>query len=387
VSALRLESLGSKALAEALAERGYPAAQADATADGVRSVVLVLDALTEPTRETLLREAAPRGIACVTGRDWAMLAGGVSALAGLVRPDTATLPAEIVVPIASALAEPPAEWSMARGRVSLDRPCVAGIVNVTPDSFSDGGRYLDPAAALGHAEALVTEGADVLDVGAESTRPGRPTPVGVEEEWRRLEPVLTGLAVRMPHVPVSVDTVHAETARRALAAGAWAINDVSGLRLEPDLAAVCAEYGAGLVLMHSRGDVTDMATYDHARYGHVAGAVAAELRAGVRLAEERGVARERIVLDPGLGFAKKPEHNLALLRDLGTIAGLGAPVMVGPSRKRFLGVVTGREVQDRDEATAAACVVAYLAGAALFRVHAVGPAREALALAHAVRSA
>jgi dihydropteroate synthase len=115
--------------------------------------------------------------------------------------------------------------------------------------------------------------------------------------------------------------------------------------------------------------------------------VAAELRAGVRLAEERGVARERIVLDPGLGFAKKPEHNLALLRDLGTIAGLGAPVMVGPSRKRFLGVVTGREVQDRDEATAAACVVAYLAGAALFRVHAVGPAREALALAHAVRSA
>ncbi len=387
MSALRLESFGPRAVAEALTERGYPPAQADATADGVRSVVVVLDALAGPHRDLLLRETARRGIDCVTGPDWALLAGGVSALAGLVRPDTSVLPPDLAAPVAAALAEPTAEWRMARGTIVLDRPRIVGILNVTPDSFSDGGRYLDPAAALDHAESLVAEGADLLDVGAESTRPGRPTPVGFAEEWRRLEPVLTGLGVRLPHVPVTVDTVRAETARRALQLGVWAINDVSGLRLDPAIASVCAEHGAGLVLMHSRGDIADMATYDHARYGHVASAVAGELRQAKQAAVERGVADDRLVLDPGLGFAKRPEHNLALLRDVGTVAGLGAPVMVGPSRKRFLGVVTGREVAARDQATAAACVVAYLGGAALFRVHAVGSARDALAVAHAVRSA
>lgn len=387
MSALRLESLGSRALAEALTERGYPVAQADATAGGVRSVVVLLDELTEPNRELLLRETAGRGLDCVTGTDWVMLAGGRSAVAGLVRPDASVLPADLAAAIASTLTEPPTEWRMARGTVTLDRPRIAAILNVTPDSFSDGGRYLDPAAALDHAESLVAAGADLLDIGAESTRPGRPSPVGAAEEWRRLEPVLAGLAARLPDVPLTVDTVRAATARRALEAGAWAINDVSGLRLDPDVAGVCAEFGAGLVLMHSRGDISDMATYDHARYGHVAGAVAAELRAARQVAEGRGVAAAAIVLDPGLGFAKKPEHNLVLLRDIGTVVGLGAPVMVGPSRKRFLGVVTGREIDERDQATAAACVIAYLAGATLFRVHAVGPTRDALAVAHAVRSA
>jgi len=227
----------------------------------------------------------------------------------------------------------------------------------------------------------------MLDVGAESTRPGRTAPLDPEEEWRRLAPVLEAVASRFPTVPVSVDTVRSVTARRALAAGAWAINDVSGLRHDPEVAAACAERGAGLVLMHSRGDVSALADYGHARYGHVAAEVVHELRAAVRVAQQHGVTTDRIVLDPGLGFGKTPEHSLQVLRDLPMVAALGFPVMVGPSRKRFLGAVTGRDVDQRDPATAAACVTAYLGGAMLFRVHAVTPTRDALAVAHAVRSA
>jgi len=280
-----------------------------------------------------------------------------------------------------------AVWNTARGPIPLGRPLVVGILNVTPDSFSDGGQFLDPQAALAHAAALIEEGADLLDIGAESTRPGRPEPVFAKEEWCRLEPVLTGLVTRFPSVPLSVDTVKSEVARRALDAGAWIINDVSGLRLDPEIAAVCATRGAGLVLMHSRGAVTDMATYDHASYGNVVADVTHELAQAVRVAEGRGVERDRIVIDPGLGFAKRPEHNVDLLRHLDTIGSLGLPIMVGPSRKRFLGHITGRDVGDRDSATAAACVAAWFGGARLFRVHAVGVVRDALKVAHAVRPA
>ncbi len=387
MNALRIASLGPRALAEALTERGYPSAQADATAGGVRPVTLLLDGVASADRDIVLAEASRRGIDCVTGSGWVVLSGGVSALAGLARPAASAVTPSVAEAITTALGDPPGEWVMARGTVTLDRPRIVGIVNVTPDSFSDGGRFLDPDDALRHAKGLVADGADLLDIGAESTRPGRPKPIGAEEEWRRLGPVLSALAARLPEVPVTVDTVRAQTARRALEEGAWAINDVSALRLDPDLANVCAEYGAGLVLMHSRGDISQMATYDDARYGHVAGDVAEELRAALEVATRRGVRRERIVLDPGIGFSKTPEHNLALLRDLGTVAGLGPPLMVGPSRKRFLGVVTGRDVGERDQATAAACVVAYLGGASLFRVHAVRPTRDALAVAQAVRSA
>jgi dihydropteroate synthase len=209
----------------------------------------------------------------------------------------------------------------------------------------------------------------------------------VEEEWRRLAPVLGALEVRYPAVPVSVDTVKAETARRALDTGAWAINDVSGLRLDPAVADVCAAHDAGLILMHSRGSFAELASYAHASYGHVVAEVARELMNSAAAAAAAGLDRRRIVLDPGLGFAKTPEQNLELLRDLPSVAGLGYPVMVGPSRKRFLAVIDGREVLDRDLATAAACVTAYLGGAGLFRVHAVAPTRESLAVAHAVRSA
>lgn len=285
--------------------------------------------------------------------------------------------------VARGATQPAAAWEMRRGVVRLDQPVVVGIVNVTPDSFSDGGRYADPESALRHAEALVGQGARMLDLGSESTRPGTPAPVPPDEEWRRLEPVLAGVVQRFPDLPVSVDTVKAETARRALAAGAWAINDVSALRLDLGLADACAEHGAGLVLMHSRGTVATMATYEHAQYGDVAREVARELEAAVAVAGQRGVPAARIVLDPGLGFAKTPEQSYEALRGVPALARLGHAVMLGPSRKRFLGAATGRDVAERDVATAAACAIGWMLGARLFRVHAVGPARDALAVAAA----
>jgi dihydropteroate synthase len=270
---------------------------------------------------------------------------------------------------------------MRRGLVPLEQPAVVGIINVTPDSFSDGGQYLEPDQALARAEALVAAGAAMLDLGAESTRPGTRLPVPEDEEWRRLEPALTAVVARFPEVPVSVDTVKSGVARRALEAGAWVINDVSGLRLDPAVADACAGAGAGLILMHSRGDVSTMATYQHARYADVAADVADELRAAVVLAEGRGVPRERIVLDPGLGFAKTPEQSYQALRGVPSLVGMGHTVMIGPSRKRFLGAATGRDVSGREVATAAACALGWVLGARLFRVHEVGPTRDALAVA------
>jgi dihydropteroate synthase len=274
-----------------------------------------------------------------------------------------------------------AAWEMGRGAISLERPVVVGIVNITPDSFSDGGRHLEPERALAHAEQLVAEGAAMLDLGAESTRP-HTTPVSDDEEWRRLEPVLTGVVRRFPALPVSVDTVNATTAKRALDAGAWAINDVSALRLDAGIADACAEHAAGLILMHSRGDVRTMATYEHATYQDVTADVSRELQAAMTQAERRGVPRDRLVLDPGLGFSKTPEQSYQVLGGLPVLTRLG-PVMIGPSRKRFLGTATGRDVADRDVATAAACVVGWMLGARLFRVHAVAPARDALAVTYA----
>ncbi len=239
-------------------------------------------------------------------------------------------------------------------------------------------------AAIRHAEQLASEGAGMLDVGAESTRPGA-SRVPPEEEWRRLHPVLEALARRLPAVGLSVDTTRSATAARALEAGAWAINDVSGLRLDPGIADACARHGAGLVLMHSRGSVEDMASYALADYrDDVATEVARELEEAVHRAVTRGVSRERVVVDPGLGFAKTPEQSVATLRGLATLARLGLPIMVGPSRKRFLGEITGRDLHQRDIATAAACAVAYLHGASIFRVHAVAPAKDALAVARAL---
>jgi dihydropteroate synthase len=375
---------------EALIARGVPAVRAEATAAGLQPAAVVLDGVPDELGERVARAAAAQGLACAAGGGWLLLAGDAARLAALIRPDVEGLPTDVREALGVALRgsmEPAAAWVTARGTVVLDAPAMVGILNVTPDSFSDGGRYLAPGAALRHAAALLDAGATAIDVGAESTRPGRPAPVPLEEEWRRLAPVIPELARRFPTTPLSVDTVKAETARRALAEGAWAINDVTGLRHDPAIARVCAAHGAGLVLMHSRGALAELATYDHASYGDVMQDVAGELGAAAVRAQDAGVAREAIVLDPGLGFGKRPGHNYAVLRRLDALVMLGYPVMVGPSRKRFLGAVVGKEPAERDLATAAACVVAYERGARLFRVHAVAETREALLIAHAVESA
>jgi dihydropteroate synthase len=289
------------------------------------------------------------------------------------------------MPIAPA-AQP--DWLTARGTLDLARPRVVGILNVTPDSFWDGGRHDTVRHALDHAARLVEEGADVLDVGGESTRPGA-RPVDAAEERARVIPIIEAIADRWPAVAISVDTVKAEVARAALEAGAGIINDVSALRLDPAMAGVIARAGAGVILMHSRGGVAEMASYGLAEYGpDPVAIIAAELEEAARRAVVADIAPSAVVLDPGLGFAKRTDHSVALLAQLDRIVALGRPVMVGPSRKRFVGdVAGGLAAEARLEGTIAACVAALLAGARLFRVHDVAPVRRALAVAEAVREA
>lgn len=274
-------------------------------------------------------------------------------------------------------------WRTARRSLPLDTSLVVGIINVTPDSFSDGGRHFDPADAVRAGLGMREAGADVLDVGGESTRPGASQP-DEAEELRRIIPVIERL-VREVGLPVSVDTRRSGVARRAIEAGAEIVNDVSGLTRDPEMARAVADTGAGVVIMHMRGEPATMDA--HARYGDVAAEVAGELSEHRGRALIAGVAPEAIVLDPGLGFAKNVEHNLTLLNRLDAIVALNHPVMVGPSRKRFLGAVTGSGVAERDAATAAACVAARFRGASLFRVHDVAAAREALTVADAILTA
>lgn len=277
-------------------------------------------------------------------------------------------------------------WKHATGEITLDRPRIMGILNVTPDSFSDGGEYFSLGAAVAHAERLVAEGADLLDVGGESTRPQGARPVDVREELRRVVPVVEAIRTRLPDVPISVDTVKSDVAEAVLSVGASIINDVSGCRLDGRMAGVCAAHGAGVVLMHSRGSIPDMATFVHATYGaDVVGEVAEELRERVAAANEGGVECARIVVDPGIGFAKRSEHSLAVLAGLERIAALGLPVLVGASRKRFIGEITGVSVAaERGVGSAAAHVAALERGARIFRVHDVQMNREALAVSWAI---
>ena len=262
-------------------------------------------------------------------------------------------------------------------------PYLMGIVNVTPDSFSDGGLHAGPAAAVAHAERLVAEGADLLDVGGESTRPGAAdVPPAVEEA--RVVPVLEALRARGCAVPISVDTRHAEVARAALRAGASMVNDVTGLA-DDAMAEAVAAAGVPAVIMHGRGTPRDMAR--RALYGDVVADVERELEEAMARAVARGVREERIVLDPGLGFAKTAEHCVALLAALPRLRRLGRPLLVGPSRKSFIGRITGAEVQDRLPGTLAAVTVAVIHGAELHRVHDVAAARQAGALAAAIRDA
>jgi dihydropteroate synthase len=245
------------------------------------------------------------------------------------------------------------------------RPLVMGIVNVTPDSFSDGGRFAGAAEAVAHGLRLEEEGADLLDVGGESTRPGA-EPVPAAEERRRVLPVIARLADRV-RIPISVDTSKAEVAREALEAGASLVNDVTALRGDPEMAAVVARGRAALVLMHMRGQPRTMQRAP--RYRDVAGEVAAFLAQAARRAEAAGVERSRILLDPGLGFGKTVAHNLILLRSLGRLASLGYPLVLGPSRKSFIGKALNAEVGDRLAGTLACVAFAQRHGAHVVRVH------------------
>jgi dihydropteroate synthase len=258
-----------------------------------------------------------------------------------------------------------------------------GIVNVTPDSFSDGGAFAGTEAAIEHGLRLAAEGAAILDVGGESTRPGA-GPVPEAEELRRVLPVIRGLAARAG-VPVSVDTTKAAVAEAALAAGATIVNDVSALRFDPRLGELAARAGAALVLMHMRGEPRTM--QEDPRYGDLLGEVVAELAAGVARAAAAGIGQERIIVDPGIGFGKALEHNLELLDRLDALTILGRPILVGPSRKAFIGRILDLPASERIEGTIAACCLAAARGAHLVRVHDVGAVRRALRVCDAILGA
>jgi dihydropteroate synthase len=256
-----------------------------------------------------------------------------------------------------------------------------GVINVTPDSFSDGGEFLDPNAAIAHGRLLTDEGADILDIGGESTRPGA-EPVTAAEELRRVMPVIEGLAGG--DAEISIDTTKAEVARAAIAAGAGVVNDVSAFRFDPGLAALVAEAGCGCCLMHMLGEPRTM--QNEPRYDEVVSDVKAFLEERMAFAISEGVAEERIWLDPGIGFGKTLAHNLELLRRLDEIVALGRPVAVGTSRKSFLGKLTGGGEKERLPGTIATNVLALERGARVFRVHDVAPVVDALTVAAATLS-
>jgi dihydropteroate synthase len=282
------------------------------------------------------------------------------------------------------------------------RPFVFGILNVTPDSFSDGGNFLSAEAAIAQAGQMISEGADAIDVGGESTRPGAKS-VSAREELKRVLPVIRGIRSRWSAIPISIDTVKAEVASGSLAEGVAIVNDVSAMSLDPEMPRVCAEAGCSVVLMHSRGSVADMASYENAVYGKdPVGEIVAELEESVQTAQRAGVHPGRIALDPGIGFSKRTGHSLAALVELPRIVALGYPVFVGASRKRVIAELiryTGGAAStaggttlapqlvsndDRDMTTVGVNVVAFFAGARIFRVHRVRPNRLALDAAWAL---
>ncbi|QEM68083.1 dihydropteroate synthase [Geobacter sp. FeAm09] len=275
---------------------------------------------------------------------------------------------------------PPKTWKTAHRELVLDRPLIMGILNATPDSFSDGGSFLDPHKAVERALEMEAEGADIIDIGGESTRPGAPE-VPAAEELRRIAPIIELLAGRLSR-PISVDTWKSEVARGALAAGAEIINDISGFSFDPAMAPLAAESGAGVALQHTRGTPDRMQT--RTDYADLLGEVIAGLRCSVECAVAAGVERGRIVIDPGIGFAKDTAGNLEILRRLREFASLGLPLLVGTSRKAFIGKTLGRETGERMVGTAATVALAIANGAAVVRVHDVREMRDAADMAHAI---
>ncbi len=260
---------------------------------------------------------------------------------------------------------------------------IVGIVNVTPDSFSDGGRYVDPGAAIDQAMRLVDEGADIVELGGESSRPGA-TAVPAQEELDRVVPVLRPLRAALA-IPLAIDTYKPEVAQVVLDEGADLINDIYGVRGEGGMAEVVARAGAGLVIMHMKGTPREMQIDPY--YDDVVGEVLAFLQDRVAFSEDVGVDPEAIIVDPGLGFGKRMEDNLVLLRSLHEFHRLGKPIMVGPSRKSFIGKVLDLPVEERREGTAACVAAAILQGAAFVRVHDVRPAKRMVTMLDAIRSA
>jgi dihydropteroate synthase len=380
-----LDARSDRAVRDVLVRHGWDPALASDAATGLSPIAVHLEGLGADALEALVAYAGGLGIEVLTGEGWAIIAGSASRFGALARPWTAPPPlTDVVAAAGQALPAPaPAQWLVRGSSVPLDPPVIVGIINVTPDSFSDGGRHATVDAAVRRAEELLAQGATVIDLGGESTRPGRDATVSVDEELARVLPVLAALRHRVPEAVISVDTMKGEVARAALSEGAHAINDVTALRHDRTVADAVAAAGAGLVLMHSRGPALEIASYAHAEYGDVATEVASELAAAMAAAVARGVSRERIVLDPGFGFSKRPEQNILLADQLATLAALGQPVMVGPSRKRFLAAVTGAALDDRDAITATCCALCQERGARLFRVHDAARTREALALVRA----
>lgn len=276
-------------------------------------------------------------------------------------------------------AAPATTWTIRERTLDLARPLIMGIVNVTPDSFSDGGRFLDHAAARFHAERLVAEGADILDIGGESTRPGA-AEVSAAFEVERVVPLIESL--RALNVPLSIDTSKTEVMRAALDAGAAIINDVRALQV-PGALTVAAESGCGIVVMHMQGTPRSMQV--EPRYADVIGEVASFLVARCEAAVAAGIPRERIAIDPGFGFGKTAAHNFELLARLSEFAPLGQPVLVGLSRKSMLGAATGRGIDAREAASVAAALLAIERGARIVRVHEVAATRDAIAIWQAMR--
>lgn len=262
------------------------------------------------------------------------------------------------------------------------RPLVMGVLNVTPDSFSDGGQFADPAAALAHAGQMVREGADIIDIGGESTRPGA-KPVSSAEQIQRTQPVIAAIREQFPETHVSIDTQSAEVTAAAVAAGANIVNDISALRADPDMACVVAEAGAHVVLMHMQGTPTTMQV--DARYDDVVSEIEAFLHERIEFAVSCGIAREKIIVDPGIGFGKSTEHNLQILANLNRFTELG-PVLLGASRKSFIGKILGiDDPQRRLTGTIVTNTIGLLAGVSILRVHDVLEARQAVDLCKVIR--
>lgn len=284
----------------------------------------------------------------------------------------------------SGLAEIPERRHLWAALLAAPHPLIMGVLNVTPDSFADGGCFFEHAAALAQARALVAAGADILDIGGESTRPFA-EPVPLKEELRRVLPVIDAILPEIT-IPISIDTYKASVARAALTAGATLINDISALRFDPDMAPLAAEFQAPVVLMHMQGNPRDMQKHPH--YDDLLGEVRDFFRERLDFALARGLSKDLLVLDPGIGFGKTWKHNLEILNNLDVFLDLGAPIMVGPSRKAFIGHILDLPAGEaRDVGSLAALAVAVMRGARIVRTHNVAYARQFLAVLEAIRSA